>query len=230
MATYRLVSMSTDQTTGLSGTKRKLLDAGISLMRVKGYNATTVDDICETAGVTKGAFFHYFESKTDIAKAAVERFRDGKSEEFEAATFRKLADPLDRVYGRLDFIKESVGGARRLTKGCLIGMLAQELSFTNPELRKVCQTAFANIAHEFETDLAEAKAAYAPEAAFDPKRLALLYVSIFQGSSMMAKASENNAVLLNNIEQFRSYLDLLFGRTQRSSRKASAQVFAEAGN
>jgi TetR/AcrR family transcriptional repressor of nem operon len=220
---------TTNQTNEISGTKRKLLDAGISLMRAKGYNATTVDDICETAGVTKGAFFHYFENKSEIAKAAVERFRDGKSEEFEAATFRKLPDPLDRVYGRLDFIKKSAGGHKRLTKGCLIGMLAQELSFTNPELRSVCQEAFSKIAHEFETDLAEAKAIYAPEADFNPKRLALLYVSIFQGSSMMAKASENNAVLLNNIEQFRSYLDLLFGREHRSSKEPSFHL-AEAVN
>lgn len=219
-----------NQTSELSGTKRKLLDAGISLMRAKGYNATTVDDICETAGVTKGAFFHYFESKSDIAKAAVERFRDGKSEEFEAATFRKLADPLARVYGRLDFIKESVGGGKRLTKGCLIGMLAQELSFTNPELRSVCQEAFLKVAREFETDLAEARAIYLPTANFDPKSLALLYVSIFQGSTLMAKAAENNAVLLNNIEQFRAYLDLLFGRVHRPSEEPSGQVFAEVSN
>ena len=37
-------------------TKRKLVDAGINLMRARGYSATTVDDICAAAGVTKGGF------------------------------------------------------------------------------------------------------------------------------------------------------------------------------
>jgi TetR/AcrR family transcriptional repressor of nem operon len=196
-----------------SETKQRLVDAGVKLMRSKGYNATTVDDICAAAALTKGAFFHYFNSKEDIAKAAVESFRDGKSEEFQSAAFRKLPDPLARVYGRLDFLKDSVGGAARLTKGCLIGTLAQELSLTNPELRGLCRDAFAKVAEEFAEDLAGAKALYAPKADFDPMSVALFHVSIFQGSTMMAKASATNAVLLDNIEHFRRYLNFLFGRS-----------------
>jgi TetR/AcrR family transcriptional repressor of nem operon len=206
------------QTTELPETKRKLVDAGVSLMRKQGFNATTVDDICSAAGVTKGGFFHYFKSKEDIAKAAVVRFREGKRQDFDNAPFRKLADPLDRVYGRLDFAKESTGGGKHLTKGCLIGMFAQELSFTNPELRNACQDSFARMAKDFEKDLADAKSLHAPKADFDPKNLAMLYVTIIQGSLMLAKAAEANAVLHENIEQFRRYLQGLFGRSTGKSR------------
>ena len=52
-------------------TKRHLLEAGISLIRKKGFHATSVDEICLEAEVTKGAFFHYFKSKEDLAKAAI---------------------------------------------------------------------------------------------------------------------------------------------------------------
>jgi TetR/AcrR family transcriptional repressor of nem operon len=206
------------QTTELPETKRKLVDAGVSLMRKQGFNATTVDDICSAAGVTKGGFFHYFKSKEDIAKAAVVRFREGKRQDFDNAPFRKLADPLDRVYGRLDFAKESTGGGKHLTKGCLIGMFAQELSFTNPELRNACQDSFARMAKDFEKDLADAKSLHAPKADFDPKNLGMLYVTIIQGSLMLAKAAEANAVLHENIEQFRRYLQGLFGRSTGKSR------------
>lgn len=221
---------TTSRSTELSETKRKLLDAGVSLMRAKGFNATTVDDICETAGVTKGAFFHYFEGKSDIARAAIERFREGKHEEFQAAEFRTLADPLDRVYGRLDFIKENIGGTKRRTKGCLIGMLAQELALTHPEFRSLCRDSFNRIAREFEADLTEAKRLHAPNVEFDPKALALLYVSIYQGSTMMAKASGDNLVMLNNLEQFRRYLDLLFGRAHRSIETPPAQTSSVSRN
>jgi TetR/AcrR family transcriptional repressor of nem operon len=204
-------------------TKRKLVDAAIKLMRIKGFNATSVDDICEGAGVTKGAFFHYFKSKDELAKATVLRFSEEKSLDILDAPFRKLADPLERVYGRLDFVKASAGGRDRLTKGCLIGILAQELSFTHPELRGACQAAFLRIAREFEKDLAEAKSLYAPHADFDPKGLAMLYISIFQGSSLMAKAAENNSVMMDNIEQFRRYLQILLGKVS-SSQKNLARV------
>ena len=207
--------ITTNQTAELPETKRRLVDAGVKLMRAQGYNATTVDDICAAAGVTKGGFFHYFKSKEEIAKAAVTRFHHGQAADFQDAPFRKLADPLDRVFGRLDFLKESTGGDRRLTKGCLIGMLAQELSLTNPELRRACGDMFSRIINNFETDLAEAKAAHAPKAGFDPKAVAMLYVSVVQGSLMLAKASGSNDIFMENIEQFRAYLQGLFGRAPK---------------
>lgn len=204
-------------------TKRKLVDAGVSLMRARGFNATTLDDICQASGVTKGGLFHYFKGKDEIAKAALAQFGEEKERTFENAPFRKLADPLDRVFGRLGFVIESVNPSR-LTKGCLIGMLAQELSFANPELRSACQGRFARIAGDFEADLAAAKAAYAPRAAFDPKSLALLYVSIVQGSLLLAKASQSNRVVVENLKQFRAHLQTLFNQGRRSSVKPPAKA------
>src|SRR6267378_7557597 len=116
--TYQPVcNMDRIEPTVLPDTKRKLVDAGVKLMRAHGFNATTVDEICAAAGVTKGGFFHYFKSKDDLASAAVTRFYDMKAKQFADAPFRNLADPLERVFGRLDFAKESAGGTRGLTKG-----------------------------------------------------------------------------------------------------------------
>jgi TetR/AcrR family transcriptional repressor of nem operon len=201
------------ETNGMPETKHKLVDAGVKLMRARGYSATTVDDICAEAGVTKGGFFHYFKSKDDIAKSALTHFHEGKVKNYEEAAFRKFADPLDRVFGRLDFVKVSVGGDRRVTKGCLIGVFAQELAFTNPEIRDVCQGFFSRIVRDFANDLAEAKAIYAARAKFDPKAVALFYLSLVQGSLMLAKIAGNNDVLHDNIEQFRGHLKNLFGLT-----------------
>ena len=48
-------------------TRSNLLDAALSVIRTKGYTATTVDDICTKASLSKGAFFHHFSSKEDLA-------------------------------------------------------------------------------------------------------------------------------------------------------------------
>src|SRR5277367_4637992 len=118
MSTYQPVGMNTlNQTADVPETKRKLVAAGVNLMRKQGFNATTVDDICAAAGVTKGSFFHYFKSKQAVAEAAVASFRENKIRDYANAPFRKLADPLDRVFGRLVFAKESSGGAAEVTKG-----------------------------------------------------------------------------------------------------------------
>jgi hypothetical protein len=92
------------------------------------------------------------------------------------------------------------------------------LSFTNPELRTACQDSFVRMARDFEKDLADAKLLHAPKAHFEPKNVAMLYVSIIQGSLMLAKAAEANAVLHENLEQFRCYLQNLFDRPSGKAR------------
>jgi TetR/AcrR family transcriptional regulator, transcriptional repressor for nem operon len=203
----------------LPETKRKLLNAGVTLMRSRGFSATSVDEICSSAGVTKGGFFYYFKSKEELAMAALQLFSEGKAVEYASAAFHQMNDPLDRVYGRLDHVIESIGGTTRLTKGCLIGMLAQELSSTNPEMRNLCQEAFSRIALNFAKDLEAAKVLYAPDEDFDPQKLAMFYLSFFQGASLIAKASESNAVLIDNIEQFRRYLQILFGDIKHNTQE-----------
>ena len=150
-------------------TKRKLVDAAIGLMRTCGYNATTVDDICAAAGVTKGGFFHYFKSKDELAMAALTHFREGKAKEYEDAPFQKSTDPLDRVFGRLDYVKKTSGDNQHPTKGCLFGMFAQELAFTSPSFRSACQGYFSKIAEDFGKDLAAAKAGARAPSQFRPK-------------------------------------------------------------
>ena len=121
--TYQPVcNMDGIEPTVLPETKRKLVDAGVKLMRAHGFNATTVDEICAAAGVTKGGFFHYFKSKDDIVKSAAVRFHECYAKAYQDAPFRMLADLLDRGFGHLNFAKESDGSDKRLTKGCLISL------------------------------------------------------------------------------------------------------------
>src|SRR6516162_5022333 len=92
--TGRYVRMKTAQVDSL--TKQKLLDAALELMLAKGYTATSVDDVCTAAGLTKGSFFHYFESKEDLGKAVAERFYAGMHASLQSAPFLQEPDPLDR--------------------------------------------------------------------------------------------------------------------------------------
>src|SRR5258708_2932648 len=117
-----------------SPTKRKLLDAAQELMLAKGYTATSVDEVCEAAGLTKGSFFHYFENKEYLGRVVAERFHASMGQLFESAPFHQAKDPLDRLLGRVDFLIELT---RRPdgTKGCLLGMFVQELSDSHPAIR-----------------------------------------------------------------------------------------------
>ncbi len=169
--------MAVARTKSKTDTKRKLLDAAVKLMLCKGFTATTVDEICAGAGLTKGSFFHYFDGKEDLAKATAKYFHEFQQRMFDGADFRSLADPLDRVHGRLDFL---AGVARNpeLPMSCLVGNLAQEVSGTHEGIRCVCESVFDSAAADFERDVAAAKLKHARDVDFDPASVARLYLSL----------------------------------------------------
>ena len=200
-----------------SDTKRKLLDAAMKLLIAKGFTATTVDEICSEAGLTKGSFFHYFDNKEDLAKAAARHFHEFQQRMFDGAEFRSIADPLDRVHGRLDFLVAFAGNPQ-LPKSCLIGNLAQEVSGTHEEIRCVCQGVFESGAADFERDVAAAKIKHAPEAEFDPASISRLYLTMIQGSMVLAKAAKNPEIIAENVEHLRRYIESLFGKSRSRKR------------
>ena len=86
--------------------KAAVLDAALRVIRTRGYTATTLDDLCAAAGVSKGSFFHDFPGKEDMTLAAIAHWNHVTGEVFAHAAFRKKKDPRDRVLGYIDFRNE----------------------------------------------------------------------------------------------------------------------------
>ncbi len=194
-----------------SPTREKLLNAAQRLMLAKGFAATTVDEICKSAGLTKGSFFHYFESKDHVSKATLERFASSMFQAFQTAPFLKKRDPLQRVYGYVDFAI-SMSRDPKIPNSCLLGTFAQELSDTHPEIRSHCARHFTQWAETLKQDLDEAKATYAPRAAIDTRSLAEHFIAIVEGSLILAKAKQDTEVMEKNLRHFKRYVKSLFER------------------
>ena len=192
-----------------SSTKDRLLDAAQRLMLAKGFPATTVDEICEAAGLTKGSFFHYFENKEDLGKAVLDRYVALKQLLWQSAPFVKKSDPLQRVYGYLDFAvqmhKEPEGQS-----DCLLGHFAQELSDTYPKIRLQCAQHFSQWAKVFRRDLDEARAKHAARRSIDTQSLAEHFIAVLEGSLIIGKAKQDGRILEKNLWHFKQYLKSLF--------------------
>ena len=76
--------------------KTKLLNAALQVIRAKGYAATTADDICQQAGVTKGSFFHHFKTKDELALTAIAHWNSMTGSFFASAPYHQAKDPLVR--------------------------------------------------------------------------------------------------------------------------------------
>ena len=192
-------------------TKQKLLEAAQELMCAKGFVATTVDEICAAAGVTKGSLFHYFKSKEDLGKSVLERFCNVRLKLMQESPSQKKSDPLERVYGRVDFAIH-MSKSPLAKNGCLLGNFAQELSDTHPRMRSLCAQRFAEWAALLRQDMDEAKAKHLPKSRLDTGSLAEHLIAIIEGALILAKAKQDMGVVEKSLTHFRGYLTSLFER------------------
>src|SRR6202011_4516854 len=190
-------------------TRTKLLDASMSVIRAKGYSATTVDDICQTAGVTKGAFFHHFASKEDLAVSAAGHFSATADRLFSTAPYRNLPDPVERLLGYVDFRKAILrGDLPQFT--CLLGTMVQEAYETHPLIREACEKRIGEHASMVEADIAEAMRKYGIDGEWSAGSLALYTQAVIQGAFILAKAKHGPEVAAACLDHLRRYLEMLF--------------------
>jgi len=211
--------------------KLRFLDAALHVIRAKGYSATRIEDICEAASLTKGSFFHHFESKEELALAAAAHFAAMADGLFATAPYQNIADPLDRLLGYVDFrIAILQGSLPEFT--CLLGTMVQETYDTHPALRTACDTHISAHAAAVATIIAEAKRRYAPDAPWSAESLALHIQAVIQGAFILAKARQGPRVAAECLQHLRRYLKTQFTPTKehepwpasRKSRRSSGST------
>ncbi|TAL89074.1 MAG: TetR/AcrR family transcriptional regulator [Candidimonas sp.] len=189
--------------------KIKLVDAALNVIRLKGYSATTVDDICHSAGVTKGSFFHHFKTKDDLALAAAAHWSTMTEGLFAAAPYRRHADPLDRLLGYVDFRVELLRGELP-DYTCFLGTMLQETYATHPDIRAACKQGLATHVDTLANDVGAAKRLYAPQAPWSAESVSVFIQSVIQGVFIFAKAEQGPEVAREALSHLRRYLTLLF--------------------
>lgn len=196
-------------TTAKPDAKTKLLDAALTLIRTKGYSATTVDDLCKAAGVTKGAFFHHFKSKDDLAIAAAGHWSEVTGGLFADASYHDHADPLDRVLGYVAFRRQLLQGALPEFT-CLVGTMVQETYETSPAIRDACARSISGHAATLEADIRAAMENRGLSVDWSASSLALHIQAVLQGAFILAKATGGAGVAADSIDHLHRYLTLLF--------------------
>ena len=191
--------------------KTKLLNAALNAVRAKGYSATTVDDICHAAGVTKGSFFHHFKTKDELALAAAAHWSLSTEGFFAGAPYRRHADPLDRLLGYVDFRIELLSGDL-LDYTCFLGTLLQETYATHPDIRAACADGLTVHVDTLAADCEAARRLYAPNASWSAESLGVFMQTVVQGALIFAKAKQGPEVARESLAHLKRYLVSLFQR------------------
>ena len=90
-------------------TRTKILDSAIKLFSTRGFNAASVDEICAEAGLSKGAFYHHFESKQALFLALLDGWLQAIENAIEASKDKTVPETLMQMTEAFPPIFETAG-------------------------------------------------------------------------------------------------------------------------
>ncbi|MGL4239675.1 MAG: TetR/AcrR family transcriptional regulator [Beijerinckiaceae bacterium] len=195
--------------------REKILDAALIVIRTKGFSAASVDDLCAAAGVTKGAFFHHFDSKEALGVAAAEHWSKVTSGFFAAAPYHLHGDPLERGLGYIRFRRDILQGELPEFT-CLVGTMAQETHQTSRAIAAACDASMSGHAATLEPNIAAAmhQRGMNPDGSttgWSAAGLALHTQAVLQGAFILAKAKGGPKAAEESVDHLDRYVRLLFG-------------------
>jgi TetR/AcrR family transcriptional regulator, transcriptional repressor for nem operon len=185
----------------------RILETTTTLLLERGYGATSIEEICRAAGVTKGGLFYHFDSKDELVSAAVGRFFTGLVSAGEAAR----AEVGEGAYAALDGYVESLSALIRgplLARGCLLGAMAIQTTESHPAVWSAARDAL----REWRAGLVSLIDAAAAERAAPVRsgELADSLLAAVEGGLLLDRSGASDGAAVAAVDHLRRYLSHLF--------------------
>lgn len=182
-----------------SDAKERLLHAALSLIWTQTYGSVGVEAICREAGVKKGSFYHFFDSKADLAIQALENHWEHYLPEMRRAFSKDIA-PLDRLFGYFDRVyrynleRQSGGGC---VCGCPYMHIGTEMVRDNEEILGTVHRILDGYCSFFRQAVRDAHEAGDLPCNSDPETLTRFIFEFFEGTLSLARIHNDPDILLD---------------------------------
>ena len=191
----------------------RILVAAEALVFRHGFASTTVDAVLESAGASKGAFFHHFPSKAHLGRALVERYAAGDAATLEAvmtAAEARSDDPAEQLVIFTRTFEEQADDAMALQPSCLFVSFIYETDLTDVGIEDVVNESILHWRTRLVDKLELAAATRPAMQHLDLAALADHWFTTFEGSFLLAQATDDNSSMRRQLAHLRHYLELLF--------------------
>ena len=185
----------------VSDARARLMEAMSELIWTGSYGTTTIDQICDKAGVKKGSFYYFFESKVELAVAALTEEWEARRPELDAI-FSSTVAPLDRLRKYCDFgyrFQAEICKKHGCVLGCPLFSVGAEVSTSEDHrLQQKIQEILEYKRRYLETAIRDAHAAGLATAP-DPATKSRILFAYYQGLQTQARIQNNLEVLKDAI-------------------------------
>ncbi len=195
-------------------TRERILDSAQALILDHGFAATTVDAVVSRAGITKGAFFHHFPSKSDLALALAERYASldrEHLEEMKAKARASAADPLDQLLALISLYEAEFDALDAPFPGCLFASYIYESKLFDDATHAVLRESILFWRRVMRQLLEQVIEAHPPRIPVHLDSLADLVYGVSEGAFVMTKTLGDRSLLARQTRHLRNYMQLLFG-------------------
>lgn len=185
----------------VSDARERLMKAVTELIWSGSYGSTTVDQICSKAGVQKGSFYHFFDSKSDLACDAILTGWESHNAEMDRI-FSPTRPPLERFRGFCQHCyQEQLELKQRFghVLGCPLASLGTEVSTQEDRLRAIVGSIMAQAESYLATTIRDAQAAGLVEPGNPAVRARIVYA--YQEGLLSRARIQNNLEVLLEMEQ-----------------------------
>ncbi len=203
-------------------TRQRILSAAERLMIEQGYNATSLDQVIAEAASSKGAFFHHFSSKADLAFQLTERYVDTDLAHLAAGleATAGIDDAVERVIAFVRFYEDGAEALMAEQTGCLYATVLAERQFTGSDINRLVAKA-TMVWREAFVDLLRPALARHPDRELDLDALADHLFTTFEGAFILCRTLEARTAMGAQLRILRQLLESLLLPGDVVSRTAS---------
>ena len=199
--------------TKAEATRERLLKATKQLVMSKGFSGMSIDDVLKATGLTKGAFFHHFKSKADLADQLMRWYAETDMKMFRTLLAKAEAthdDPLDQLLMFLTDFEDYLCDPESPPRGCMYALYTYEDDHFENTVKEFVVETLRTWTAMYIRKFQEVIDRYPPAQDVSAKRLAEMFIAVIEGGLILERAHGNRGMAARQSEQFRSYLRLLF--------------------
>jgi TetR/AcrR family transcriptional repressor of nem operon len=194
-------------------TRNRILDAAQAMVLDRGFAGVSVDQLIQSLGLTKGAFFHHFRNKNELARSLIRRYADQGLALFRdnLARARRLSDnPLHQLLILVGLYEELFENLTEPYPGCLLASYVYELQQFDGETRDIINEEFLQSRRELMKLLESISKKYPPRRPVDLGALADGFMSAFEGAFILSKSLNEADITVRQLRLYKTTVEALF--------------------
>lgn len=178
-----------------------------------GFGGTTIDSIIDEAGVSKGAFFHYFSSKDELGHNIVKRYAEADIEHLEKTLVKAEGlsdDPLQQLLIFVKLFEQEMETLEEPYPGCLYASYLQQSGLFDEQIMELIRESMLTWRLRVHNKLEEITRQYKPKQNVDLESLADMLLVVFEGAFVLSQSLKESKTVAKQLSHYHRYLKLLF--------------------